>query len=258
MTKRFLYTAIMVIIFAGLGAILLSVFKQPKNNIYVWAWERPEDLRFLENNTDKITVVYYAGDVIIQNGGMDIEPRRNKLFLPAGVSVMPLVRIDNFDNVDALTEERMQTIQGFIARICTVSGISGCQIDFDATVSERPIYAKLIAGVKKEIPTSIPLSITALVSWCDTFSWLDDTAIDYAVPMFYRLGSDREQIQNDRVGQTFMKSKKCQSAVGISTDEKIPNKKYRQGRDVYFFNPQPWTKEVFIQEVSWGLTFLGV
>lgn len=249
MTKRFFYTAIIVIIFAGLCAILLLVFSHHKNNIYVWAWERPEDLTFLENSTDTITVVYYAGDVVIQNGGMEIKLRRNKLFLPGDVSVMPLVRIDNFDNATALTEERMQAIQSFIVRICTVSGISGCQIDFDATVSERPVYAKLIAGVKKEIPINIPLSITALVSWCDTFSWLDDTVIDYAVPMFYRLGPDRDQIQNDRVGQTFMKSKKCQTTVGISTDEKIPIKKYWQGRDIYFFNPQPWTKEVFIQEI---------
>lgn len=250
MKKRFFYVIVIVLVFVVSVAALLFYNNQQRNSIYVWTWERPEDLRFLEDNADKITIVYYAGDVVMRNGVMDIHPRRNKLLLPSGVRAMPLIRIDNFDKVVALTEERVQAIKNFIARACAVYGISGCQIDFDATVSERPAYAKIIAEVKKEIPNNISLSITALVSWCDRTSWLDDTAIDYAVPMFYRLGPDRAQIQNDRVGQTFMKSKKCQSAVGVSVDERIPDKRYLQGRDIYLFNPNPWDEENFNREIK--------
>lgn len=250
MRKSFFYAIIVELMFIVSVAALLFYNNQQRKSVYVWAWERPEDLRFLENSADKITIVYYAGDVVIKSGAMVIHPRRNKLLLPAGAQAMPLIRIDNFDKAVALTEERAQVIKNFIARACTVYGISGCQIDFDATVSERPAYAKIIAKLKKEIPNNISLSITALVSWCDGTSWLDDTAIDYAVPMFYRLGPDRAQIQNDRVGQTFMKSKKCQSAVGVSVDERMPDKKYLQGRDIYLFNPNPWNEENFNREIK--------
>lgn len=250
MKKSFFYAIIVVLVLVVSVTALLFYNNQQRNGLYVWAWERPEDLRFLKNSADKITIVYYAGDVVIKSGSMVIHPRRNKLLLPSGARAMPLIRIDNFDKAVALTEERVQAIQNFIVRACSVPGVSGCQIDFDATISERPVYAKLITEVKKEIPNNISLSITALVSWCDKFSWLDNTAIDYAVPMFYRLGSDRAQIQNNRVGQTFMKSKKCQSAVGVSVDERIPDKRYLRGRDIYLFNPNPWNEKNFDREIK--------
>lgn len=247
MNKRFF-----LYIIAAIALIVLAIFLQslvrhnPK--IYIWAWERTEDLRFLKNSN--ITIVYYAGDVVIKNGEIDITPRRNMLFLPPNNPTIPLVRIDNFDKADVLDDQRLNDIKKFIVQICSIKGISGCQIDFDALTSERSFYTKLISAVKKEIPPNIPLSITALVSWCDKYSWLDKTEIDFAVPMFYRLGPDSTKIRNNRVGQTFMKAKKCQSAVGVATDEQMPTRDYLQKKDIYFFNPQSWIKEKFAEQLQ--------
>ena len=248
MNKKIQLFIVVILILAVLGCFALLLFCHHDQKIYVWAWERPEDLRFLGKDKDSVVIVYYAGDVVIENGGMEITPRRNRLILPQDVPIIPLVRIDNFDNAEVLDDQRLGDIKKFIVQICSITGISGCQIDFDVLSSERAFYTRLISEVKKEISPNIPLSITALVSWCDKHSWLDETEIDFAVPMFYRLGPDSMQIQTGRVGSTFLKSEKCQSAIGISTDEQLPRKTYLQGKDTYFFNPEPWTEESFIFE----------
>lgn len=233
------------IILIAVSILIIIIASYHENKIYVWAWERPEDLGFLSNIGDN-NIVYYAGGIVIKNGRLDIQPRINNLLTTQTARLIPVIRIDNFDTSSALTDILLQKVEDFILTVCKHQGAVGCQIDFDARTSERVIYAKLLDSIKRRLPENVPLSITALVSWCDEFSWLNDTTIDFAVPMFYRLGSDRERIQNDRVGSTFMKSPKCQNAVGLSTDEAIPAKKYIRGKDIYLFNNQPWTKENFM------------
>lgn len=248
MRKKILLSVVIITALIIFGSYSLLLLHNHNQKIYVWAWERPEDLRFLGKYKNNIVIVYYAGDVVIKKGGMEITPRRNKLLLPQDVSTIPLIRIDNFDKANILDSRRLEDIKKFIVQVCSITGILGCQIDFDALTSEYPFYTKLISEVKKEIPPNIPLSITALVSWCDKYSWLDKTEIDFAVPMFYRLGPDSAQIQNGRVGETFLKSGKCQNAIGIATDEQIPRKDYLRGKEAYFFNPQPWTEQSFTIE----------
>ncbi len=228
--------------------LLLRQEREPR--IYLWAWERPEDLRFLETSKEKVTVVYYAGDVVIQNGQMEIQSRRNSLSLPSGIKKIPVVRIDNFGNAGMLDGGRIKDIADFIIFQCSQADISGCQIDFDASVLEREKYKQLVADIKSKIPSNIQLSITALVSWCHTFSWLDELDIVFAVPMFYRMGPDATLIRSGNVGETFMKAKKCKRAIGVSTDEPVPDKKFLRDRDIYLFNPEPWTKESFDAEVK--------
>jgi hypothetical protein len=228
--------------------VIVAILGYHKNKIYVWAWERPEDLRFLSNIKNSNNVVYYAGGIVIKNGQLDIQPRINSLLIAQGARLTPVVRIDNFDKSSVFTDQLLQKIENFIVTVCQRPDIVGCQVDFDARTSEYISYTKLLNSIKKRLPENVPLSITALVSWCDKFSWLNDTSINFAVPMFYRLGPDKERIQNDNVGSTFMKSPKCQSAVGLSTDEVFPNRKYIKGKDIYLFNPQSWTKENFVNK----------
>lgn len=233
---------------AGIVFLLSKPSHEPR--IYLWAWERPEDLRFLESNKDDVVVVYYAGDVVIQNGRMEIQSRRNPLFLPSDIKKMPVIRIDNFENAGALDSGRIKDIADFIFFQCSQANISGCQIDFDASFMEREKYKQLIDSVRSKILQNIPLSITALVSWCHEFSWMDDLDTDFAVPMFYRMGADAAQIRGGIVGETFMKAKKCQRAIGVSTDEPLPDAKFLRGKDIFLFNPEPWTKESFDAEVK--------
>jgi len=234
------------IILIAVSILIIIIANYHKNKIYVWAWERPEDLRFLSNIGDSNNIVYYAGGIVIRNGRLDIQPRINNLLTTQSARLIPIIRIDNFDTSAVFTDILLQKVEDFIVTVCKHPSVVGCQVDFDARTSEHVIYANLLDSIKKRLPENIPLSITALVSWCDEFSWLNETSIDFAVPMFYRMGPDRDQIQDDRVGLTFMKSPKCQSAVGLSIDEIVPAKKYIRGKDIYLFNDQSWTEENFI------------
>ena len=233
-SNRYKYIVVVLLLLA------IAFLLHQRNRIVVWAWERNENLTFLDSD---IVVAYYAGSVIIEHGRMTIAKRVQPLKLSANTDVIPVVRIDNFDTPKDLTQERMKQVEKFVLTLCSQDYVVGCQIDFDAKSSERPWYSSLITLVRSKLPDNIPLSITALVSWCDTYSWLNDTKIDFTVPMFYRLGPDEQTIMGGYTGKTFMGSPKCSSAIGVTTDEPIPKRKYIGNRDIYIFNPNSWTEQ---------------
>jgi hypothetical protein len=57
-------------------------------------------------------------------------------------------------------------------------GISGIQVDFDATASERRFYRELVIDLRRLLPDSVPLSITALASWCLDDNWISGLPAD--------------------------------------------------------------------------------
>lgn len=232
-------TALVVIV---LLVLVVGFFAYPKNKIIVWAWERNENLTFLDSDT---VVAYYAGSVIIKDGRMAVSKRVRTLKILEDTKVIPVVRIDNFDTAEEITPWRMKDIEDFIINSCDQKLVVGCQIDFDVKTSERTAYMSIISSVRDRLSKNIPLSITALVSWCDKSSWMNDAQIDFAVPMFYRLGADESTIRGGYTGKTFMGSPKCAGAIGISTDEPLPKEKYIGGRDIYIFNPNSWDEQEF-------------
>jgi hypothetical protein len=193
---------------------------------------------------ENVKVAFLAGSITIKDNEIQTKPRKQPLVLPENLSPIAVIRIDNFDTKLNLTEKQKLDIKDFILKMCTQSDkISDCQIDFDAVVSEREYYKQLLDSIHQRLPSDKNLSITALVSWCSKNSWLDDLPIEYAVPMFFRLGPDERNIKNDLTGQEFMKSHKCQNHVGISLDETLPTGKYLENRTIFIFNPDSWTNE---------------
>ena len=99
----------------------------------------------------------------------------------------------------------------------------------------------MIVDVRRRMPQSIGLSITALASWCADDNWLSDLPIDEAVPMLFRMGPDRQPIKNRVAAQEELAAAPCRSSYGISTDEPLvgllPEKR------IYVFNPQAWTEQ---------------
>ena len=90
----------------------------------------------------------------------------------------------------------------------------------------------------------MPLSITALASWCESDDWIANLPVTEAVPMLFRMGADPYR------GASELRGGKCQSSVGISTDE--PLTEPLRGRRVYIFHPRSWSREELraaIQEV---------
>ena len=201
----------------------------------LWAWERPEDLTFID--PQHTGVAYLAKTIILRGDKIAVRPRLQPLQVAPGTRLVAVVRIETDRTVaPALSSfQRQQTAR----EITELGSAPVVQIDFDATLSERGFYRDLLHAVRRDLPQSVKLSITALASWCAGDDWLSELPIDEAVPMLFRLGVDRHQFQRRlETGQSF-ESRKCQSAAGVSTDEPV---KAPAVERLYLFNPKPWSK----------------
>lgn len=204
--------------------------------VIVWAWERPEDLRFVD--PQQTGVAFLAKTITLRGDKVFARPRLQPLQLAPGTKTVAVIRIET-DRSDAPSLSPSQ-LQQTAREIRNSSVSSVVQIDFDATVSERNFYRDLLKAVRRDLPSSVSLSITALASWCAGDDWLHDLAIDEAVPMLFRLGVDAPGFQRRvQTGQPF-ESRMCRNAAGVSTDE--PVKPPTVAR-LYIFNPKPWSKD---------------
>lgn len=208
----------------------------------LWAWERPEDLRFLDPS--KVGVAFLAQTVFLRGGAVKVRPRLQPLQVPSGTTLIAVVRIESAPDSDG--SYRHTPLQGrqVAARIADVSNLQdviAVQVDFDAVESERDFYAELLREVSHSLPERMPLSITALASWCIGDSWLTGLPVDEAVPMLFRMGPDRREVlRRVKNGEDF-RSDACRQSVGISTDEPIG--RLPRARRIYLFHPRAWTIE---------------
>ncbi len=115
-------------------------------------------------------------------------------------------------------------------------GVSALQIDFDATYSQLSLYRALLQRVRAALPKDMPLSITALASWCGRDSWLSGLPIDEAVPMFFRMGHDAHPAEP---GWDYpLYEPKCMTSAGVSMDEAWPH--INASQRIYVFHPRAW------------------
>jgi hypothetical protein len=204
--------------------------------VFLWAWERPENLKFL--NPKEVGVAILVKTLILNRTSVTMRPRIQPIELPPGITTIAVVRIAS--NSDALPENAKGEIVRQILDLTTRSA-SGIQIDFDARVSERPFYRALIENVRRQMPDNKKLSITALASWCIYDDWISDLPVDESVPMLFRLGPEARQVRQYLASGNKFRAAKTQFSTGVSMDE-MPWEAIR-GRRIYIFNPKPWTKE---------------
>ncbi len=237
-----------ILLISGLIIISLFIlfyinFNKYSPKIFIWAWERPENLLFV--NSKNIGVAFYAGIITFSDAETFFRPRLQPLAINSKIFPIAVIRIENRESSSQLKNSQLLKAVDLIVKTCSQNKISGCQIDFDAKSLEINFYKDLILKTRNNLPRSIPLSITALVSWCHFGSWLEDLPIDEVVPMFFRLGIDEYVIRNNLVGESFMKARICQKSIGISVDEPLPQSEYLKNRRIYIFNPDPWALEDF-------------
>lgn len=208
--------------------------------VVLWAWERPTDLRFIDPK--KTGVAFLARTIRLRSGEVIVRPRLQPLNLPEGATVMAVARVETDTvNKPELSGQQRQKLAEEIAEMARLPNVSHLQIDFDATVSERKFYRDVIVEVRRRLPDTISLSITALASWCTYDNWLSDLPIDEAVPMLFRMAGDGKQIANRLDdGEDFI-ALPCRHSYGISTDE--PRSNLSSTRRLYVFNPDPWTED---------------
>jgi hypothetical protein len=209
-------------------------------SLVLWAWERREDLRFLDPT--KAGVAFLAGTVRLGPKGMSYRPRMQPLQVARETKLVAVVRIETAAGV-ALDHETATQVARKIAQAVQLPSVVAVQVDFDATASERAFYRALLQELRRQLPPSMPISITALTSWCIGDRWMTGLPINEAVPMLFRMGVGEADVTNwMRSGHDF-REEACRTSVGISLDERWP--KLPAERRVYAFSPSPWTERSF-------------
>ena len=200
--------------------------------LVLWAWERPEDLRFIDSATTG--VAYLAATVDLQSDGTArFHVRQQPLLVPQDASLTAVVRIESPSRY--VFPDAARFAAG-IANISHGQDVKALQIDFDARASERSFYRAFLVELRRGTP--LPIGITALASWCDRDSWINSQPLAEAVPMFFRMGGRESRNMS-------VNAPGCSHSIGLSTDEAWPSSRPRGLRDgarIYVFNPHAWTK----------------
>jgi hypothetical protein len=194
-------------------------------------------MRFVD--PDVAAVAYLARTISWQEGKLQSRPRLQPLEVRPGVRLMAVVRLEGSGRLpDANTAAQA------ILRDAAQPGIAAFQVDFDARRSERAWYTGVLKQVRKGLPANMPLTMTALASWCAGDSWIGGLPVDDAVPMLFRMGAGEPRgIRNFRAGL-------CQASLGVSTDElpeRIPS-----GKRLFIFHSRAWTEEAYRGAVAWA------
>jgi hypothetical protein len=100
-------------------------------------------------------------------------PRLQPLRYSPGAAVMAVVRFEpdgsGLPPHEGVVREALQA--------AAIPGVGALQIDFDARLSEREWYRGFLTALRKALPSTLPLTITALASWCGQDAWIRDLPV---------------------------------------------------------------------------------
>lgn len=184
----------------------------------LWAWQRAENLEKI--NPQEFGVAYLACRVLLTGADAKVSFRQQSLKVPSETALVPVVRIDtDRRQIPDFSEEQLGQVLAVLKRCAAGRQTSEVQIDFDALESERIFYRRLLERARQELPAQIPISITALASWCIFDNWIKELPVDEMVPMMFSLGAEREKILlYFKNGSDFRVASSCKS-LGISLEE---------------------------------------
>jgi len=235
---------------------VISCTKAPTRNRFdenqfpkriLWAWERPEDLEFVDPH--KFAVAFLAQTLVLKNDDVEYKPRRQPLKVKPDTRLIAVTRIESEKTTGAptaLSTTQRQKLVDFVLKTTTLSNVGAIQIDFDAARSERDFYRLLLQDLRQKLPDNVPLSMTALASFCVGDRWLDDLPVDEAVPMIFRMGADSKTIRTYLTTGNDFREPLCRRSYGVALDEPIETN-LPPSRRKYIFNARSWTaKDVLI------------
>lgn len=229
---------LLLLFFLTLGCQLPEHPRERFPRIILWAWERPEDLRFID--ATKIGVAYLAKTIFVRDDNFNVKPRLQPLRVAPGTALMAVLRIESDPrSTPQFSPQTRARLVKEVTDLVKADTIKAVQIDFDARASEREFYRQFITELREALPANYPLSITALASWSIYDNWIDTLPVDEAVPMLFRMGVESREIKHYLATGNDFRSTLCQSSVGISNDElpaTIP-----KGRRLYIFSPTSWS-----------------
>lgn len=206
----------------------------------LWAWERPEDLRFLDEK--QFGVAFLAQTLILEHDNVVFTPRRQPLEINPGTYLIAVTRIEtNKTTHPAYSAEQRNKLISLIKNTLNLPDVKAVQIDFDAVVSEREFYRRMMFELKKQLPANVPLTMTSLASWCTGDAWFNDFPVDEAVPMAFQMGADTDKIKRYLANGNDWNEPLCRGSYGISINEPL-NVEMRTGRRIYYFKKEAWDK----------------
>lgn len=209
-------------------------------NKILWAWERPEDLNFVDPN--EFGVAFLAQTIFLEKDQVSPKPRRQPLEVPPGTYLIAVTRIETkkgtFDR-PTFSAEMGSKMVNLIKTTLDLPDAKAIQIDFDAVASERPFYRSMMAELRKTLPAGTPLTMTSLASWCTGDAWFNDLPVDEAVPMAFQMGADSEKIRNFLRNGNDWNEPLCRGSYGISLDEGRLDG-IKPGRRLYYFKNEGW------------------
>lgn len=247
--QRFNFQPLILYMSAWLVAMSLSPAQAQKitPRIFLWAWQRAENLSSI--NPDKFGVAYLACHVILTEDNVRTQWRQQPLKVPPSTNMIPVVRIDcDEKHPPQYTQAQIERVAQLLSKVSKLPQTQAVQIDFDAKQSERLFYRQLLESVRSKLPKDLPLSITALASWCLFDNWIKDLPVDETVPMMFSLGQDRQKILlYFRTHDDFLVPGCCKS-LGISLEDKEvndlmipPTIRRKIPLRVYVFTRSAWT-----------------
>ena len=209
----------------------------------IWAWGRPEDLRFLDPK--EFGVAFLAQTIFLERDLVSPKPRRQPLDVSPGTYMIAVTRIETKKGSaerPTFSPEMTAKVASLIRNTLELPDVKAIQIDFDAVVSERTFYRSMMKELKKQLPPETPLTMTSLASWCTGDAWFNDFPVDEAVPMVFQMGADEEKIRTYlRKGNDWLEPL-CRGSYGISIDEMRFRVLYDLRR-IYYFKGSSWTAE---------------
>jgi hypothetical protein len=239
---------------------LTNAATSPPPRMMLWAWERPEDLSFID--TRSTGVAYLAATIRWKNQHLICVNRHQPLKVPPSSYLMAVVRIESDGSLNDSNGTQIQEIAMLVPQFLK-PGVRAVQFDFDARKSERKWYQNYLTRMRAALPGDLYLSMTSLASWCLGDDWLNSSKlpVDEVVPMFFEMGADSRTVANLlETGNTLGHSFK---SVGISDRDASINRILGRSLTgilkpiprVYMFSRSAWNQEKahkMIQEVdSW-------
>jgi hypothetical protein len=211
-------------------------------HLILWAWERPEDLEFLGSRD--VAVAYLAQTLTLRGDNVVYQPRRQPLKVSPNTKLMAVTRIESRKTTGepvTLDDAQRERVVNLILKTLEAKNVVAVQIDFDAVVSEREFYRKLLQDLRQRLPEGMPLSMTALASFCVGDRWINDLPVDEAVPMIFQMGADDRAIKDLLSSGRDFRVPVCRRSYGIDFDEQLKIN-FDSSRRIYAFNNRHWTE----------------
>jgi hypothetical protein len=221
------------------ATLLVPATAPPRAPPVLWAWERPEDLRFASPD---VTIAVLAGSIRLFGDAVAARPRLQPALVPPANRVAGVAHIDIDRAVPlAWTPRQRARAAAMVLDLLRDGRFQEVQVDFEVRASERHVLLDLLADVRAGLAKGLHLSMTALASWCDTETWIDAAPVDEVVPMLFRMGPAAGPLRQRLAENGGPRGARCQDSLGVATDQ--PPGAVPPGRRIWIFNPKPWTAD---------------